>query len=163
MLQVSAGAADYLTAEKYINPYSVVLPLDFSPSGNDEHGHIIADGNFVYSHASEYMGLKKPLIILDNYEANMGYFPLRWNAVISPYDHLSKEEGIEGVPPYATIRKYKQETGVTIDYIVMWCYNKSFLQNEHFRTLYTEINEQYHIIYRSPTGRTELYALNKQP
>ena len=163
MSKISGGVVDYLSVEKYINPYSVVLPLDFSPSGNDEHGDIIADGNFVYSHASEYMGLKKPLIILDNYEANMGYFPLRWNSGINPYDHLSKEEGIEGVPPYAMIRKYKQETGVTIDYIVMWCYNKSFLQNEHFRALYTEINEQYHIIYSSSTGRTILYALNKQP
>ena len=161
MLRASEGAQDYLSAEQNIKPFSVVLPLDFSPCGKDEHGNIIADGNFLYSHASQYLGTYKPLIILDNYEANMGYFPISWNSDVNPYKHLSADEGIEDQPPFATIEEYKKNTGVTIDYILMWCYNPSFLANEHFKTFYSEINRQYHIVYTSPTGNTILYALNK--
>ena len=163
--QVSAsyGVADYNSAAKYISPGSVVLPLDFAPNGIDEVGHMIADWNNSFNHASQYMGTEKPLVILDNYEANMGYFPLRWNDSVNPYYHLSRGAGIEGVPPFAVINEYKQVTGVTIDYILIFGYYPSFLENGNFKTLYTEINNGYHIIYTSPSGRTILYALNKRP
>jgi len=163
LLGVSKGEAEFLSVGKNIKEYAIVLPLNFSPNGKDEQGHILADGNFLFSHAADYMGLQKPLIILDNYEANMGYFPLQWSEAVNPYNHLSKEEGIEGIPPYVTISEYKKATGVAVDYILLWCFNNSFLQNPHFSALYTEINNGYHIIYTSPTGRTVLYALNKQP
>jgi len=159
--RVSGGVADYVSSAPFIKPYSVVLPLDFSPNGKDAKGNMLADRNWLFCHASQYLGTFKPLIVLDNYEANMGYFPISWNADVNPYNHLSKEEGIEGQPPFATIAEYKKNTGVTIDYILMWCYDTSFLQNEHFKTFYAEINRQYHIIYTSPTGNTILYALNQ--
>ena len=155
--------AAYVSGTDFIKPYSVVLPLDFSPGGEDEHGKLIGDRNWVFCHAAQYMGTEKPMIILDNYEANMGYFPLVWNNNVNPYNLLSKDEGIEGQPPFASIAGYKKNAGVTIDYILMWCYNDSYLQNEHFRTFFAEINNGYHIIYTSPTGRTILYELNKQP
>ena len=157
----SRATVDYLSAENIIKPNSVVLPLDFSPSGTDDNGKVIADWNFLFAHTSQYMGNAKPLVILDNYEANMGYFPVRWNNAVNPYAHLSKEEGIEGVPPYASIVGYKQTTGVTIDYVLMWGYNPSFLQNEHFRELYAEISTGYHVVYTSPSGRSVLWEVNR--
>ncbi len=161
-LSASEGVTTYISAVDSIKPFSVVLPLDFSPSGRDGHGKLIADRNWLYCHASQYMGLKKPLIILDNYEAHMSYFPLVWKENVNPYTYLNKYEGFEGQPPFATIEGYKQATGVTIDYILMWCYDAQALQNEHFREFFTEINEKYHIIYMSSTGRTILYAVNKR-
>ncbi len=161
MAAAARGAEDIMLAGDRIRINSVVLPLNFSPSGTDEQGHTIADWNYLFSHATQYLGTTRPLIILDNYEANMGYFPVRWNDAVNPYNHLSKYEGIEGTPPYATIAEYKLTTGVTIDYILMWCYNPSFLRNEHFKTLYAEINAGYHVVYTSPSARTVLWEVNK--
>ncbi|MFT3884507.1 MAG: hypothetical protein QM724_03480 [Flavobacteriales bacterium] len=45
---------------------SIVFPIDRS-------------GNWLGSHYSNYLGINKPLVILENYEAGTGYFPLRWN------------------------------------------------------------------------------------
>ncbi len=157
----SREVSDYISAEGHIRANSVVLPLDFAPSGIDEHGGVIADWNFLFAHASQYLGAAKPLVILDNYEANMGYFPVRWNDAVNPYTWLSKGEGIEGVPPYASIASYKQAAGVTIDYILMWSYNPSFLQNEHFRELYAEISAGYHVVYTSPSRRSVLWEVNE--
>jgi hypothetical protein len=81
--------------------------------------------------------------------------------IVNPYNHLGKFEGIEGWPPYAEIAEYKKTTGVTIDYILMWCYNPSYLSNEHFKTLYSEIGSMYHLIYTSPTGHTTLFVKNQ--
>ncbi len=159
LLKASEAIADYTSAKSNIRPNSIVLPLDFAPCGKDQEGRMIADRNFLFYHASQYMGLDKPLIILDNYEANMGYFPLRWKDNVNPYFHLSKDEGIEAQPPYASINMY-QQAGVTIDYVLMWCFDSSYLANEHFSELYAEINAGYHIVYTSATSRTKLYERN---
>ena len=159
-LTASQAVNDYLSAGPFIKPLSVVLPLNFSRSGMDGQGHVIADRNHLFSHISGYMGTEKPLIILDNYEANMGYFPLEWTRKTNPYNHLSKDEGIEGCPPYAVINDYKQTSGVNIDYILMWCFDSSYLQNEHFKSLYSEVNAGYHLMYTSATCHTKLYGKN---
>jgi hypothetical protein len=160
MLPVSEAEADYLSAGSFIKPYSVVLPLCFAPEGKDVAGNKIADRNYLFVHAADYMGTEKPLIMLDNFEAYMGYFPLRWTDKTNPYHHLGKYEGIEGNPPYAGINEYKDVSGVTINYILLWCFDSSALQNTHFRLLYDQINSGYHIIYTSPAGRTILYEHN---
>jgi hypothetical protein len=135
--------------------------LNFSFNGIDEQGKRIAGENWLFVHPAQYLGAAKAVIILDNYEANMGYFPLLWKENVNPYAHLSQFEGIEGQPPYVDIKSYKNKTGVTIDYILMWCYDSSAPKNEHFRQLYSEINIGYHQIYSSASRRTVLYQKNQ--
>lgn len=45
---------------------AVVLPLNFHP-------------NWLTSHFSNYLGLRHAPVILENYEATTGYFPVNWN------------------------------------------------------------------------------------
>ena len=161
LLSASDGVADYVSGIDNIKPYSVVLPLDFSPGGKDRHGKPIGDRNWLFTHAAEYMSTEKPLIFLDNYEANMGYFPISWNKGVNPYNYLSKYEGIEGQPPYADIDEYQRTTGVIIDYILMWCYDPRFLQSEHFSAFYHQVNSEYHMVYTSPNNRTILLERNQ--
>jgi len=156
-LSAAEGETDYLSGTKYIKPNSVVLPLSFSPNGKDEHGNEIARRNWLFAHASQYMGTIRPLVILDNYEANTGYFPIAWKQEVNPYLKLGNGGSFEDIPPYADIEGYKRSTGVTIDYVLMWCYDSTFLQNEQFRKLYNEVNSGYNKIYASPTNRTILY------
>jgi hypothetical protein len=153
----SDAVTNILSAGKYIRPYSVMLPLDFAPGGKDLHGNTITDRNWIFSHVADYLGSQKPLIILDNYEANTGYFPLVWTEATNPYHHLSINGSMEAMPPYGTIQTYSQKTGVSINYILMWCYDSTFIRDEKFARLYDEINRGYNIIYASPGGRTILY------
>ena len=51
---------------KHIEPNSTVLPLNYS-----EHWLV---GTFY-----GYLGIDKPLVMLENYEASLGWFPLKWN------------------------------------------------------------------------------------
>ena len=154
---ISDGVGDILSLEQYIRPGTVVLPLDFSPGGSDKEGKVIADRNWLFCHAWQYMGLDKPLIILDNYEANTGYFPLVWKDEVNPYHHLCTNGAMEGQPPYATIIAYKQQTGVAIDYILMWCYEDKWLGDQQFRLLYREIMYGYRQVARSASGKVLLY------
>ena len=54
-----------------IKPNSVVLPLNFS-------------NHWFTGHFSNYLGVDNPIIILENYEAVQGYFPLDWNRKSMP-------------------------------------------------------------------------------
>ena len=62
----SVTAASVYELAKYIEPNSTVLPI-----ARSDH--------WLHWHFSGYLGLSKPMIILDNYEAFNGYFPLKWN------------------------------------------------------------------------------------
>jgi hypothetical protein len=55
----------YNTAQ-YIKPYSTVIPINHSD-------------NWLGIHFSNYLGCEKPLVILENYEADVGWFPVKWN------------------------------------------------------------------------------------
>lgn len=159
--RAAEGVADYTSALSYIKPYSVVLPLDFCPNGRDQKGQIIADANWLFSHASEYMGTEKPMIILDNYEANMGYFPLNWKEGVNPYHHLSTGSGIEAQPPGADIVGYTKSTGVQIDYVLMLCYDAKVADDYGYYKLQAQIDAGYHRVYASPSGRTMLWEKNE--
>jgi len=54
-----------------IKPNSVVLPINFS-------------SHWFMGHFSNYLGVDRPLVILENYEAVQGYFPLDWNRKAIP-------------------------------------------------------------------------------
>jgi hypothetical protein len=50
----------------HILPNSIVLPLNYTD-------------NWLLQHYSNYLGIDKPMIILENYECATGYFPINWN------------------------------------------------------------------------------------
>ncbi len=161
MHKANIALEGYLSATNYINDNAVVLALDFSPNGKDANGQQIATRNAIFHHAAQYMAATKPLVILDNYEANMGYFPIRWREGVNPYNYLSKRNGIEGIPPYAEIENYSKTTGVTIDNILLWCYDSSYNKNADFAVLHDEIMHNYHRVYSDQCGNTLLYERNK--
>ncbi|PQJ10992.1 hypothetical protein CJD36_013565 [Flavipsychrobacter stenotrophus] len=161
MNKASDAAEDYNSVAAHIRPYSLVLPLDFAPEGKDRNNKTIADRNYLFTHALHYAGCEKPLILLDNYEANAGYFPLQWKYKVNPYAHLSKDNGIEGQPPGADIEAYVNVSHIPIDYIVTWCYDAKALQNKRYSELDSQMKRMYHEVYTSPSKRTVLYERNK--
>jgi len=50
----------------YIEPNSTVLPLNYSD-------------HWLALHFSNYLGIEKPIVVLENYEADVGWFPICWN------------------------------------------------------------------------------------
>lgn len=63
--KLSIWAKEIAGAGVFIEPHSIVLPINYSVT---LHG----------VHIANYLGAKKPLVILENYEATVGYFPLKW-------------------------------------------------------------------------------------
>lgn len=154
----SRAADDCMSAAKYIKPYSSLLPLYLNKNGLDEHGNEVARRNWLFTHFADYMGDQKPLLFLNNYEANTGYFPLVWKGGnINPFQYLGKDASIIDIPPYAEIANYTKNGGPVVDYVLIWCFDPKFLRYERFASFWAEINTLYRPVYTSPTGHTILY------
>lgn len=155
---------DHMGAAAYIKPGTVVLPLNYDTWGRDREEKVISSRNNIFCHMAQYLTTKVPnVVVLDNFEANTDYFPLKWHKDKDPYVHLGRWPGMQAVPPAGDIMAYKTNTGITVDYVLVMNPNTSYSQFETATTLWKEVQRDYNILYKSPTGRTVLYERNKVP
>jgi hypothetical protein len=70
--------------ESFINANSIVLPINLSE-------------NWLEPHFSNYLGVDKPMIILENYEASVGWFPIKWNEKKIPNILLGERNSVSGL------------------------------------------------------------------
>jgi hypothetical protein len=124
-----------------IKPYSTVLPINNS----DE---------WLQPHFSNYLGIDKPLIILENYEATVGWFAVKWNETDFPT--------LKFGDLYNTNSTYAWKSGNNnvekkIDYIFVWGQKKAMSDaaNEQLQQYYT-------LIYSSSDENIKLYELTNQ-
>lgn len=68
-------------AAEYINENNIVLPINLSD-------------NWLELHFSDYLGVDKPMIILENYQASIGWFPIKWKCENMPKVILGNKESI---------------------------------------------------------------------
>jgi hypothetical protein len=80
--ELNATATTCYEAADYIEPNSIVLPINYASHG-------------MMGHFSNYLGLEKPVVILDNYECATGYFPLQWNDRIIPYCAIGNDSTVQ--------------------------------------------------------------------
>lgn len=161
IFKASDSIADHMSAAPYIKPGAVVLPLNYDTYGRDREGKIISSKNNIFCHMAQYLTDIPNTLILDNFEANTGYFPLNWHPEKDPYVHLGRWPGLQSGPPAADILAYKKQSGIWVDNVLIMNFNDTYLQHETSRALVTEIERDYHIVYKSVTGRTILYERNK--
>lgn len=90
-------------AADFIKPNSVVAPLNLT-------------GFWFEAHFSNYLGSDKPMIILENYEATMNYFPLLWNMPKLPNFHLGTKH-IADCPLFPWMPSNPQNEKKQVDYI----------------------------------------------
>ncbi|MNJ88816.1 hypothetical protein D3C87_63730 [compost metagenome] len=90
-------------AEKFIEPGSVV-------------GTVNLTNNWLLNHFSNYLGIDKPMIILENYEANMDYFPLKWNIEKVPNMQIAGQSVLKN-PLFSSYKTNLANEKRAIDYI----------------------------------------------
>lgn len=63
---LNENIAEVMVIEKEIKPNTVIFPANYS-------------SDWLSAHYSNYLGINKPVVVLENYECNNFYFPLSWN------------------------------------------------------------------------------------
>ena len=81
-------AASLIQLGEEIPEHSVIYPIN-------------STNNWFTLHFSNYVGIHKPIVILENYEASVDYFPLRWKgnkfkAIFPSYLYEENQKGLTG-------------------------------------------------------------------
>lgn len=154
----SEAVKEYLSVREHIPTRSTVLPLSFAHQGLTPEGEFVANRIWLYMHAADYLGSDRSLVMLGNYEAGLGYFPLVWKPKKQPFFHIATNEGIEGRPPGVDILSYTQKTGGTIDYVLTWCLdNEEFANHPNTQSLKQQLHEGFELVFTSKNGLAQLY------
>ncbi|HKV12089.1 MAG TPA: hypothetical protein VJ725_28345 [Thermoanaerobaculia bacterium] len=96
---------EYLAGLEGVPPHARLLPLTFDKNGSSA---VIP----VLYHAASYAALEKSLVDWDNYEATIGYFPLRFRRSVPRIDVGLIETRAAGFP----VKRYKRQ----VDYVYTW-------------------------------------------
>lgn len=148
-------AQSIMKAGAFIPNKQVVLNLHMDDwqqlGGRDSLFH--KDNSFI--HFSDFLGAErnKAMILLNNYEAEINYFPVNWTPGMNPRSSISGM--IPGnYPPTGNILMYEQQSGRRIDYVL--------LQNDRDwgtadDALRAQLDSLYTSVYTDPNRYVVLY------
>ena len=131
---------EFEKAATFIEPNAIVLDIWKGKHFSDRH-------------YSAYLGYNKPLVLLDNYEAHYGYFPIKWN------DDLPKVS-LAGSSFYDAecvkwISNEGSELEKAIDYVVVWGDKEPKPCEKEVQEI---LNTSYQQLYRSDNNYLRLYV-----
>lgn len=155
----SVAVQEYLEVSEHIEDRSTVLPLSFAHQGLTPEGKNVARRIWLFMHAADYVGSDKSLVMLGNYEAGLGYFPLIWKEDKQPYFHLGVRDNIEGRPPAVDLISYPAKTGGSVDYVITWCMEGEFKDHPNTKEIRQQLDERYKLIFSSSHNLAKLYRL----
>ncbi len=128
---------------KHIEPESIVLPINLTD-------------NWLEGHFSNYLGVDKPLVILENYEAGVGWSPLKWNWKELPNIVLGNKTSVSGIqwPGNANSAKIRQ-----IDYIFLYGILAT-VEDAKWVELNETLNSDFTLVYTTENKYAALYKRN---
>lgn len=124
---------------KYIDDNSTVLTVCLSD-------------NWLEPHFSNYLGNEKSLILLENYEVEVGWFPLVWNKN-SPNIQLCGKNSINGLNWHQNLQAFSQQQ---IDYVFFYG-NMSKRNDINWEGLNAVIASEFTLKYESQNKYIQLY------
>jgi hypothetical protein len=145
IVRLARNADTIYASAEHIEPYNLVLPVNLSDS-------------WLETHFSNYLGSDKPMIILENYEARVGWFPLKWNPEKIPTILLGDQNSIPGVQ---WVSGYDSSKSRQID--VVFLYGRmARLNDADLDSLKHILDTYYTLAYRSDNDYARVYRLKNE-
>ncbi|MCX7986817.1 MAG: hypothetical protein N2662_07750 [Bacteroidales bacterium] len=140
LTKLDLNASAIKQTDKYIESNSIVLPINLSD-------------HWLEIHFSNYLGVEKPLIILENYEANLNWFPINWNNKKLPNVLLANQNSILNIQwPNNTSSPIKKQ----IDYVMLYG-NTEKIYDTKWKELKELLDTNYKLKYKTNNGYVMLY------
>lgn len=141
--QLNANARTINETAQHIEDNSIVLPVNLSD-------------NWLQPHFSNYLGIDKPMVILENYELAVPWFPVQWNPN-APTLLLGDHKQLDPI----TWMQNDHTTTKQIDYIFLYG-NMSKIEEENWKVLKEIIDSRFILQYESEDKFVRVYKQNKQ-
>lgn len=131
---------EYVSVAPFIQPNTTLLPLILdAPAG--QLGRLYTRP---LAHASGYVTASRHALNLDNYEAQVDFFPIQFRPERNTAVFLGS---IETAPPHIDMQGYERRTGARIDSLLLWSFSGRA----------SSIEPGYHVVFQSTAGHLRLY------
>jgi hypothetical protein len=148
--------AEYVSAGATLPRDAVLLPLGFAPEGVREDGSPLSLRVLPFLHAASWIAADRGVVDLLNYEADLGYFPVRFRPEANPYRIL--RTGLETRPPCVSLNRYDRLGPRPLDYILVWGARYADRSHPCAQAVFRHLDERYTLVSTSPPrGLAELY------
>ncbi|MCF8374351.1 MAG: hypothetical protein K9H64_22200 [Bacteroidales bacterium] len=137
---------EIVEASKFIEPYSTVLAIPNS-------------GDLLHAHTSNYLGVDKPMIILENYEALLDHFPLKWNYPELPNLQFGEMQPSENCLQWQVSDQNRPEP---IDYVLRYSGSHYRFSLDCIDRADQQLNRFYDQVFCSKDGWVKLYRIKKE-
>lgn len=138
-------AIEIYNASEKIEPFSTVFPIKNSDC-------------WIYGHISNYLGIDNPIIILENYEASLNDFPLKWNLEKIPNLHLGDLQNVNDCFNWISVTENRP---IQIDYVFILTTKKEILSDKCKEKLKEILNDFYKLEYISNDSSIKLFRKKK--
>ncbi|MFN7119212.1 MAG: hypothetical protein ACK4TA_20605, partial [Saprospiraceae bacterium] len=152
--KLSLAIAEIRTAAPYIENEKTVLNLTYAFNGKNPDGSMIADANYLFLHAADYVAVDRYVIMMPNYEGGTYNFPLIWRWQYEPFAQIGN---LEGIPPQANFLDFTQRTGGQIDYVLTSWLDDQWKDHPNTQHVLQQLEQGYELIFTSPQGIVKLY------
>lgn len=140
VLKASDLSDELLSCRSEIRDQSVVLNLHMDDAHHLSEKEVLFEADASFIHLTDYLGAynDKHLILLNNYEADLNYFPVQWRPGMSPrFSAPGFNPG--NYPPCDSYQNYEKATGTKIDYILLQNWNSKQKQQPCVQALMDSI------------------------
>ena len=133
-------ASEINIAGRQIEKNSLVLPVNLTEDWLEPHFY-------------HYLGIDNPMIILKNYEASVGWFPVRWNKHKMPNVLLGNRQSVSGIN---WISNKNSPVKRQIDYIAIYG-RTSKINDPKWKDLHAIMDSGFKMIYKSDDNYIVIY------
>lgn|GEM_PF-3072044 len=146
-LPCAQRARQVVESVKNLSPGEIILPTNCSSYGELDEQTTLSPFLRIFKHVGCYAGCKTGSIVLDNYEANTTYFPVKWKESKNPYKNLSvgNEGGMEENPPNIDIANYELRSQEKITSIIQIGNCDRFAHHQNMISLDSNLNRDFEI------------------
>jgi hypothetical protein len=147
---------EYVSAGATLRRDAVLLPLGFAPQGVREDGTTLSLRVMPFLHAASWIAADRGVVDLLNYEADLGYFPVRFRPEANPYRLM--RAGLETLPPCVSLNRYDRLGPRPLDYVLVWGARTTSRTHPCTAAILHHLDERYTKVFTSsPRGLAELY------
>ena len=163
----SLSVEELLSAQPYIKENKTILFLGYNKIGigpDKKEITSLPPSDFIkleiFINSGCYMGISKPLVVLDNIPALYPQFPFMWRPEKCAFFNIQQtnsSSGILGDPPDVDLISYAAKTKGSIDYVVLRNFDIRYADNPKTINLFRQLNLEYKEIFVSESGIVKLF------
>jgi hypothetical protein len=153
--ELDAQLREYLSVAPWLPERATLLPLGFAHQGRLPDGSVLAARTWPFRHAAGWLVASRGVVDVDNYEAEVSFFPVVLRPGYDPYRLLGSS--LDRMPACVRIDRFNRLAPRPAEFLLLWGARWADRSEPCAAALFAEIDAGYRRVYlSSPRGEAEL-------